>query len=131
MRTNLQDGTVVGFDGYSPVLMRRGVVCDPSRSPVDCGVASGAETVLVDGNIVMDSRHIPHAAPLEMLWGQVQCLAEATWPRTSSATGRGAPPVQRLPMHFPGLRSCFDLWQVMWFLVPVISSRHGRAWGTP
>jgi len=56
-----------------------GVVCDPIRSLVDCGVASDVETVVIDGNIVMDNRRIPHAPPLEMLLGQAQCFAERYW----------------------------------------------------
>ncbi len=56
-----------------------GVIYDPIRSLVDCGVASDVETVVVDGNIVMDNRHIPHAPPLETLLGRARHFAEAYW----------------------------------------------------
>ncbi len=56
-----------------------GVIRDPIRSLVDCGVASDVETVVVNGKIVMDNRHIPGAPPLPTLLGQAQHFAEHYW----------------------------------------------------
>lgn len=56
-----------------------GVICGPIRSLVDCGVASDVETVVVDGKVVMDNRHIPNAPPLDALLGQAQRLAQQYW----------------------------------------------------
>lgn len=56
-----------------------GVVCDPIRSLVDCGVASDVETVIVDGKAVMENRQIPGAPPLSDLLAQAQQYAEAYW----------------------------------------------------
>src|SRR4029434_493914 len=54
-----------------------GAVCDPIRSLVDCGVASDVETVIVDGQVVMDNRHIPAAPILDVLLARAQRCAGA------------------------------------------------------
>jgi cytosine/adenosine deaminase-related metal-dependent hydrolase len=54
-----------------------GAICDPIRSLVDCGVASDVETVIVDGRIVMENRHIPGAPQLSELLTQAQQYAES------------------------------------------------------
>ncbi len=56
-----------------------GVIRDPIRSLVDCGVASDVETVVVDGQVVMEHRHIPEAPPLALLLEQAQGFAEEYW----------------------------------------------------
>ncbi|ETW99978.1 MAG: hypothetical protein ETSY1_12930 [Candidatus Entotheonella factor] len=56
-----------------------GVIRDPIRSLVDCGVASDVETVVVDGEIVMEHRHIPEAPSLSWLLERAQGFAEAYW----------------------------------------------------
>jgi cytosine/adenosine deaminase-related metal-dependent hydrolase len=56
-----------------------GVIFDPIRSLVDCGVASDVETVIVEGQVIMHNRHIPEAPPLELLLGQAQRLAQQYW----------------------------------------------------
>lgn len=56
-----------------------GVIRDPIRSLVDCVVASDVETVIVDGHIVMENRHIPDAPPLSDLLAQAQRFAEQYW----------------------------------------------------
>jgi hypothetical protein len=54
-------------------------VCDPIRSLVACGVAGDVETVIVDGQVVMDNRHIPAAPALDTLLARAQRFAEAYW----------------------------------------------------
>ena len=56
-----------------------GAVCDPIRSLVDCGMASDVETVIVDGHIVVEQRHIPAAPSLTELLARAQGFAEAYW----------------------------------------------------
>ena len=56
-----------------------GAIFDPIRSLVDCGVASDVETVVVDGNIVMENRRIPDAPSLPALLKQAQGFAEHYW----------------------------------------------------
>ena len=56
-----------------------GVIRDPIRSLVDCGVASDVETVVVDGRVVMENRYIPDAPPLSHLLAQAQHYAERYW----------------------------------------------------
>ncbi len=56
-----------------------GVICDPIRSLVDCGVASDVETVIVDGNLVMENRQIPGAPALDDLLVRAQRYAESYW----------------------------------------------------
>ena len=54
-----------------------GVVCDPIRSLVDCGVASDVESVIIDGKVVMEQRQIPGAPAIGELLGRAQAFAEA------------------------------------------------------
>jgi 5-methylthioadenosine/S-adenosylhomocysteine deaminase len=61
------------------LALHYGAICDPIRSLVDCGVASDVETVVVNGEIVMDNRHIPDAPPLRTLLGQAQAFAAQYW----------------------------------------------------
>jgi cytosine/adenosine deaminase-related metal-dependent hydrolase len=56
-----------------------GVIKDPIRSLVDCGVASDVETVIVDGKMAMEHRHIPDAPPIGQLLARAQAFAEAYW----------------------------------------------------
>ena len=56
-----------------------GVIRDPIRSLVDCGVASDVETVVVDGQVVMEQRRVPDAPPLAALLQQAQGFAEDYW----------------------------------------------------
>ena len=76
-------------------------MCDPSRSLVDCGVASDVETVIVDGQVVMDNRPIPAAPALDALLARAQRFAEAygaTYPQFSW-DGRTA--AETFPNAFP------------------------------
>ena len=56
-----------------------GVICDPIRSLVDCGVASDVETVIVDGTTIMENRQIPAAPAIGDLLQRAQHYAEAYW----------------------------------------------------
>jgi cytosine/adenosine deaminase-related metal-dependent hydrolase len=78
-----------------------GVVRDPIRSLVDCGVASDVETVIVDGKIVMDKRHIPGAPPLAELLQQAQQYAEAYWDSYAQLDWNGRSAAQAFPNAFP------------------------------
>ena len=55
-----------------------GVIKDPIRSLVDCGVASDVESVIVDGQLIMEHRQVPGAPPVRELLGRAQAFAEFT-----------------------------------------------------
>ena len=74
-----------------------GVVCDPIRSLVDCGVASDVETVIVDGQVIMEKRHIPGAPPLPELLGQAQQYANAYWAYYPELDWHGRTAAQAFP----------------------------------
>lgn len=78
-----------------------GAVCDPIRSLVDCGVASDVETVIVDGHLVMDHRHILHAPPLDGLLQQAQRYAEAYWAFYAHLDWNGRTAPEAFPNAFP------------------------------
>lgn len=82
-----------------------GVVRDPIRSLVDCGVASDVETVIVDGKIVMENRHIPGAPPLAELLQQAQQYAEAYWDTYAELDWNGRSAAQAYPNAFPWVDS--------------------------
>ena len=78
-----------------------GAICDPIRSLVDCGVASDVETVLVDGEIVMENRYIPGAPPLNELLPRAQAYAEAYWDNYAQLDWGGRQAAQAFPNAFP------------------------------
>jgi cytosine/adenosine deaminase-related metal-dependent hydrolase len=78
-----------------------GAVCDPIRSLVDCGVASDVETVIVDGRLVMEHRHIPAAPPLPDLLARAQEYAEAYWQRYMQLDWNGRTAQEAFPNAFP------------------------------
>jgi cytosine/adenosine deaminase-related metal-dependent hydrolase len=78
-----------------------GVVCDPIRSLVDCGVASDVETVIVDGNIIMEQRRIPAAPRLDALLSQAQQYAEAYWAAYAQLDWQGRTVQEAFPNAFP------------------------------
>ena len=78
-----------------------GAICDPIRSLVDCGVASDVETVIVDGRVVMEKRHIPHAPPLPALLSQAQHYAEAYWQAYAQLDWHGRTAEEAFPNAFP------------------------------
>jgi 5-methylthioadenosine/S-adenosylhomocysteine deaminase len=78
-----------------------GVIVDPIRSLVDCGVASDVETVIVDGQIVMENRQIPGAPALETLLARAQQFAEAYWSHYAELDWQGRPADEVFPNAFP------------------------------
>jgi cytosine/adenosine deaminase-related metal-dependent hydrolase len=78
-----------------------GAVCDPIRSLVDCGVASDVETVIVDGQVVMDNRHIPMAPALNALLARAQQFAEAYWATYPQLSWDGRTATDTFPNAFP------------------------------
>ena len=78
-----------------------GAVCDPIRSLVDCGVASDVETVIVDGNVIMEQRRVPDAPPLEALLSQAQRYAEAYWKSYAQLDWHGRAASEVFPNAFP------------------------------
>lgn len=79
------------------------MVCEPSRSLVDCGRASDVETVIVDGQIVMDNRHIPAAPALDELLAHAQQFAEAYWALYPQLSWDGRTAAATFPNAFPWL----------------------------
>jgi 5-methylthioadenosine/S-adenosylhomocysteine deaminase len=78
-----------------------GAVCDPIRSLVDCGVASDVETVIVDGRLVMENRHIPGAPPLPDLLARAQKYAEVYWQQYAQLDWNGLTAQEAFPNAFP------------------------------
>ena len=78
-----------------------GAVCDPIRSLVDCGVASDVETVIVDGRIIMQNRHIPEAPPLHELLTQAQQYADSYWQMYPQLDWDGRTAAAAFPNAFP------------------------------
>ena len=76
-------------------------MCDPIRSLVDCGVASDVEIVIVDGQTVMDHRHIPAAPALDTLLARVQRFAEAYWAAYAQLSWDGRTAAETFPNAFP------------------------------
>jgi cytosine/adenosine deaminase-related metal-dependent hydrolase len=77
-----------------------GVVRDPIRSQVDCGVASDVETVIVDGQTVMDCRYIPSAPPLDDLLTRAQAFAETYWTAYPQSDWNGRAAGEAFPNAF-------------------------------
>lgn len=78
-----------------------GVIVDPIRSLVDCGVASDVETVIVDGQIVMENRQIPGAPATHALLARAQQFAEAYWSVYAQLDWHGRPADDAFPNAFP------------------------------
>ena len=78
-----------------------GVIRDPIRSLVDCGVASDVETVIVDGQVVMERRHIPGAPALDHLLRRAQALAEAYWSAYATLDWAGRTAEETFPNAYP------------------------------
>ena len=78
-----------------------GVIRDPIRSLVDCGVASDIETVVVDGKMVMENRRIPNAPPLPALLEQAQRYAEQYWTAYSQLDWSGRSASEAYANAFP------------------------------
>src|SRR5262249_33744479 len=73
------------------------------RSLVDCGVASDVETVIVDGQVIMDNRHIPAAPALDVLLARAQRFAEAYWATYPQLSWDGRTAADTFPNAFPWL----------------------------
>jgi 5-methylthioadenosine/S-adenosylhomocysteine deaminase len=78
-----------------------GVIRDPIRSLVDCGVASDVETVIVDGQVVMEQRRMPGAPALDQLLARAQAFAEAYWSAYASLDWQGSTAEEAFPNAFP------------------------------
>lgn len=77
-----------------------GAICDPIRSLVDCGVASDVESVVVDGNIIMENRQVPTAPPINDLLQRVQHYAEAYWKHYAQLDWDERPAAEAFPNAF-------------------------------
>ena len=82
-----------------------GVLRDPIRSLVDCGVASDVKTVIVDGKVVMEDRHIPGAPPLPDLLKRAQQFADAYWAAYPQLDWHGRSVDEAFPNAFPWVES--------------------------
>jgi hypothetical protein len=98
MRTKPQGGTVVGFNQRA---LHYGAVCNPIRSLVDCSRASDVETVIVNGQIVMDNRYIPAAPALDALLARARRFAEAYWVAYTQLSWDGRTAAETFPNAFP------------------------------
>lgn len=78
-----------------------GVIKDPIRSLVDCGVASDVETVIVDGQIIMENRQIPGAPAMNELLARAQQFAEAYWSHYVQLDWQGRTADDVFPNAFP------------------------------
>jgi cytosine/adenosine deaminase-related metal-dependent hydrolase len=78
-----------------------GVIRDPIRSLVDCGVASDVETVIVDGQVIMENRHIPGAPPVDQLLARAQTFAESYWASYAQLDWNGRTADEAFPNAFP------------------------------
>ena len=82
-----------------------GVLRDPIRSLVDCGLASDVETVIVDGKTVMENCHIPGAPALEHLLRRAQQFAEAYWQAYAQLDWNGRSVDEAFPNAFSWVES--------------------------
>jgi 5-methylthioadenosine/S-adenosylhomocysteine deaminase len=78
-----------------------GVIKDPIRSLVDCGVAGDVESVIVDGKMVMGDRQIPSAPPIGEVLGRAQAFAEAYWSAYAQLDWQGNTADEAFPDAFP------------------------------
>ncbi len=78
-----------------------GVIRDPIRSLVDCGVASDVESVIVDGQVIMENRRIPGAPPIDQLLARAQTLAESYWASYAQLDWNGRTADEAFPNAFP------------------------------
>jgi 5-methylthioadenosine/S-adenosylhomocysteine deaminase len=78
-----------------------GVIKDPIRSLVDCGVASDVESVVVDGRLVMEQRRVPGAPALGELLAQAQSFAESYWAAYAGLDWQGRQADEAFPDAFP------------------------------
>ena len=78
---------------------------EPHRAdPLTCCLdlhASDVETVIVDGQTVMDNRHIPAAPALDALLGRAQRFAEAYWATYAQLSWDGRSAAETFPNAFP------------------------------
>lgn len=78
-----------------------GVIRDPIRSLVDCGVASDVESVIVDGQVIMENRRIPGAPPIDQLLARAQTFAESYWASYAQLDWNGRTADEAFPNAFP------------------------------
>lgn len=77
-----------------------GVICDPIRSLVDCGVASDVETVIVDGQPIMENRQVAAAPAIAELLQHAQHYAEAYWDNYAQLDWAQRPAAEAFPNAF-------------------------------
>ena len=80
--------------------LRWGPVRDPIKSLVECGIADDVETVLVDGVVRMENRHIP-GVDLAALRARAQAGAEEVWARLAEWDPLRRTAEQMSPWSFP------------------------------
>src|SRR5262249_20179922 len=66
------------IDGAGRDTVRWGLVRDPMKSLVECGIADDVETALVDGIVRMENRQIP-GVDLPALRARAQAAGEGVW----------------------------------------------------
>ncbi|MCZ6873546.1 MAG: chlorohydrolase family protein [bacterium] len=77
-----------------------GVICDPIRSLVDCGVASDVESVIVDGDLIMENRRISALHDVEELLHRAQQYAESYWAEYAQLDWDHRPAEEAFPNAF-------------------------------
>jgi cytosine/adenosine deaminase-related metal-dependent hydrolase len=80
--------------------LRYGPVWDPIKSLVECGFGDDVETVLVDGEVVMEDRVIP-GIDFDALSAQAQAAAEESWSRIQEWDPLGRTAEEISPLSFP------------------------------
>jgi hypothetical protein len=80
--------------------LRYGPVYDPIKSLVECGFGDDVDTVLIDGQIVMEGGQIP-GVDIEDLRSRAQAAAEESWARIQEWDPLGRTAEQMSPLSFP------------------------------
>jgi cytosine/adenosine deaminase-related metal-dependent hydrolase len=80
--------------------LRYGPVWDPIKSLVECGIGDDVETVLVDGEVVMDQRRIP-GVDVAAIRARAQAAAEESWSRIQEWDPLGRTAEEMGPWSFP------------------------------
>jgi cytosine/adenosine deaminase-related metal-dependent hydrolase len=79
---------------------RFGVIHDPIRSLIECGISDDVETVVVDGRIVVENGRLPGVDEAELI-ARLQAEAEQSWARFSEWDYAGRSADEVFPPSFP------------------------------
>src|SRR5262249_5975101 len=94
----LADIIVIDLSGRN--TLRYGPVRDPVKSIVECGVGDDVDTVIVDGQVVME-RAVIAGVDFAKLRAQARAAAEQTWDRLEDWAPLGGPHEQACPWSYP------------------------------